>query len=161
MLLREENLSNPVIVVRKGDARVRRRFTVAHELGHEVLHVGRTVLIEASTAQFRINERRSGGEIPSQWEEVQANRFAAELLMPEVLISELFDRNVVKTTSDDELIKSLAGDFDVSDSAMQYRLMNLGLMYPPFGNEITPTRSDRKASSKYSPRINGGRRRTG
>jgi Zn-dependent peptidase ImmA (M78 family) len=73
------------IVVNKSHAMVRKRFTVAHELGHLFLHgytaphADRGFLIRLRSA------RASDGTVA---EEIEANQFAAELLMPkEALIT--------------------------------------------------------------------------
>lgn len=57
------------IWLRAEDHPVRRRFTIAHELGHLLLH--------SISEAYRDNEHFSGS--PLEWE---ANRFAADLLMP-------------------------------------------------------------------------------
>lgn len=60
------------IMLRGTDPPARKRYTLAHELGHLMLHpLGR---------QYRDRDYR--GEEHSQIEEAQANRFAADLLMP-------------------------------------------------------------------------------
>jgi Zn-dependent peptidase ImmA (M78 family) len=58
-------------------------------------------------------------------EEIEANQFAAELLMPAQWIeakarTRRFDLN------DDEAIRALASEFGVSQQAMTFRLANLG-----------------------------------
>ncbi|MBV8368568.1 MAG: ImmA/IrrE family metallo-endopeptidase [Candidatus Eremiobacteraeota bacterium] len=112
------------------DDDVRQRFTIAHELGHFRLHVGRPLLLETSATHFSLNERRTGGEVPSPYEEAQANRFAAELLMPRSTVEHLFKENFNRATNELLLLRLLANAFEVSSSAIQYRLVNLGLMLP-------------------------------
>jgi len=63
-------------------------------------------------------------------EEIEANTFAAALLMPEKIV---FDHVVrlVRTEGDitrDILITELARAFDVSSEAMGYRLINVGVL---------------------------------
>jgi len=53
--------------------------------------------------------------------EVEANTFAAELLMPEQLIDECVDTGV-------NTIDGLAKTFNVSTDAMRYRLINLNYL---------------------------------
>jgi predicted transcriptional regulator len=131
MLIRDEHDRNRAwIVVRKEDKPVRQRFTIAHELGHLRLHVGRPLLLETSLTHFSLNERRTGGEVPSPHEEAQANRFAAELLMPRIAVEDEFIKRLGSASDEDSLVRQLATDFGVSISAMQYRLVNLGLMHP-------------------------------
>ena len=57
----------------------RRRFTIAHELGHYFLHEG---LEEHVDEDFRVAWRNADSSKAVNWIEIQANRFAAELLMP-------------------------------------------------------------------------------
>ena len=64
-----------LIGVNSKHATTRQRFTVAHEIGHLVLHKGRPMFIDRFV---RVNWRNG----VSDTDEVQANAFAAELLMP-------------------------------------------------------------------------------
>jgi uncharacterized protein DUF955 len=99
------------IWVRRDESGTRRRFTIAHEVGHHFLHSdGATVLcrpvdVDQADEAARAKER-------------QANRFAAELLMPEPLVRERAERDGLD-------VATLAGAFDVSPIAMAYRLVNL------------------------------------
>lgn len=68
--------------------------------------------------------------MPSPYEEAQANRFAAELLMPRSTVEHLFKENFNRATNELLLLRLLANAFEVSSSAIQYRLVNLGLMLP-------------------------------
>lgn len=104
------------ITVNESDARVRQRFTIAHEIGHIVLgHASDgSKLLRDTVAQFI-----SGNADPK---EVAANSFAAELLMPERLIRTWFDRMIATDMTE------AARMFDVSEAALYYRLVNLGLV---------------------------------
>jgi Zn-dependent peptidase ImmA (M78 family) len=95
----------------------RRRFSVAHEVGHHVLHAG------ASTAGVfcRAGDLRPDPESPERLREREANRFAAELLMPQPLVE-----REVEAHGPDPLV--LCGIFRVSDLAMGFRLVNLGFL---------------------------------
>ena len=91
----------------------RRRFTLAHEVGHWVCQVleGKTAPVycrpvDVTEAADRALER-------------EANVFAAELLMPEELVAQEFPR--VATMAE------LADWFGVSAEAMSWRLYNFGL----------------------------------
>ena len=84
----------------------RRRFTVAHELGH--------YLLSHQRAAFSLDS-------PESWcckDERAANAFAAEILMPKIAIQSLHYKH---TTRD------LAKIFKVSSLAMQIRLEELGI----------------------------------
>lgn len=90
----------------------RQRFTQAHELGHVILgHVndGREPKRD-TTYPVKTHDP----------DEIAANRFAAELLMPADYV-----RNAVKRNRN---LSSLAALFDVSTTAMRYRLKNLGIL---------------------------------
>ncbi len=58
-------------------------------------------------------------------EEMEANRFAAALLMPEQMVVEAA---TAAPRDPEELVRSLARRFKVIEAAMGYRLINLGLL---------------------------------
>jgi len=87
----------------------RLRFTIAHEIGHFLLHSGR-VVSERGGATNRATARL----------EHEADLFAAELLMPEHLMRQA----VLEDGAD---ARRLADRFDVSAQAMSLRLRRLGL----------------------------------
>jgi hypothetical protein len=102
------------IWVRRDEPALRRRFTVAHEIGHHLLHSdGAAVLCRPSDVETAEGDVRT--------REREANRFAAELLMPESLVREAADRD-----GPDPI--ALSGPFGVSDVAMGYRLVTLGYL---------------------------------
>lgn len=112
LILRHEK--NAFIGVNSHQAPVRQRFSVAHELGHFVLHHHDQHFIDYGVPAA------VEGETPGyNWEhERGANQFAAELLMPADLI-----RSDAKTTS----LPRLARRYEVSQEAIGFRLANLGL----------------------------------
>ena len=124
MLLRRGD--EKVIGVNQGHARVRRRFTVAHELGHLLLHRGRPLILDAGT---RVNFRDSVSSLATDREEMEANRFAAALLAPEAMVRRAA-REAQRATVE-ELVADLAGRFGMSGTAMNYRLLNLGIISDP------------------------------
>jgi Zn-dependent peptidase ImmA (M78 family) len=87
----------------------RRRFTIAHEIGHFVLHPERCR-----------PERGGGVNEAGRREEREADTFAAELLMPEYLVREAVREQGLDATR-------LADRFEVSRKAMQTRLRSLDL----------------------------------
>ena len=95
----------------------RQRFTCAHELGHAILH--RTDMVDEKIA-FRID-----GE--STDKEIEANHFAASLLMPETYLSDFFSTLSLEKPLPD-CVEELAKHFQVSTQAMFYRLQNIGLI---------------------------------
>jgi Zn-dependent peptidase ImmA (M78 family) len=58
---------------------VRQRFTIGHELGHLTLHHGHDLILERLV---RLNFRDATSSTANDEEEIEANHFAAELLMP-------------------------------------------------------------------------------
>lgn len=116
-----------VIGVNSSHPRTRQRFTIAHEIGHlELRHQGE-IFVDKTVMR---RDDRSSQAIDRQ--EIDANRFAAELLMPEDLILESMHRlqDTKSNDSTSELIADLAQEFQVSSQAMEYRLTNLGIFMP-------------------------------
>ncbi len=104
----------------KKEPKTRRRFTIAHELGHFVLHKNIPLFVDKAGAKilYRDNES-STGEVKRERE---ANAFAASLLMPIKFIKNEIDR---MPEEEEEVIEYLAKKFSVSPQAMTYRLANL------------------------------------
>lgn len=118
-----------VIAVNRTQAHVRRRFTIAHEIGHLVLHRGRPVIIDKLV---RINLRDGRASLASDAEEIEANAFAAELLMPEDQMRAAVERLLPTIHRHDQstLAQVMSSEFEVSHQAMEYRLVNLGIDLP-------------------------------
>lgn len=97
------------IWINQDESRVRQRFTLAHEIGHLLLHPLQVAYRDTSfTNVTNPNER-------------QANQFAAELLMPAWMM-----RTALNSTGG--YLWRMARLFDVSEQAMEFRLKNLGLL---------------------------------
>lgn len=110
-----------VIVINGAHPQVRKRFTIAHEMGHLALHKGTEVHVDQG---FRVNLRDSKSATAQDVEEIEANAFAANLLMPaQWLRSDLqgseFD------LENEESIGVLADRYQVSVQAMIVRLTSL------------------------------------
>ena len=110
--------------VNAADILPRRRFTAAHELGHFVLH--REVM-----KRFRLDTDQTllETDVAADPMEADANRFAAELLMPEEVIRARADELRAKYRACPRLVLAyrLASELLVSREAMRYRLKNLGV----------------------------------
>jgi Zn-dependent peptidase ImmA (M78 family) len=123
LLLRDG--ASSLITVNNSHHPKRQRFTVAHELGHFILHPGKPYLVDSTV---RVNFRDDLASMATNREEIDANTFAAALLMPETLvrdaIGELRQAQLVDAA---RVVERLAAQFDVSTEAMGYRLINLGL----------------------------------
>jgi Zn-dependent peptidase ImmA (M78 family) len=128
------NSRSGYIFVRRGDILPRRRFTAAHELGHFRLHLGQALAGDASemVEVDRHEEVEESGQAKLAMMERQANRFAAELLMPENVCRILHER-YARTYGPVAryLVYHLAGDLLVSRSAIAWRLFGLGLIEKP------------------------------
>lgn len=119
-LLREGNVTT--IAVNRLHSGNRRRFTIAHECGHLLLHKNLGDRLWIDKAYLFRDSRSRTGEIN---EEIEANRFAAALLMPkQLVIQSLRDREHV---TDIDVFK-LALQFEVSEQAMTLRLAALDLI---------------------------------
>jgi Zn-dependent peptidase ImmA (M78 family) len=100
----------PTIRFNPDDAWVRQRFTIAHELGHMVLNHGRSMRDNA--ANYSTNAQH--------YHEREANAFAAELLMPKEVVDWMLSRG------NNRDIGSMSRELGVSETAMRFRLINLG-----------------------------------
>lgn len=109
----------------------RKRFTLAHELGHYILHIAPTNKLNDEIDDEKIVYNRD-----DNWDkiEMQANNFSAQLLMPSNLVSEEAEKIIIeykKTNNEripkDIIIEKLAKKFEVSLSAMEFRLSSLGV----------------------------------
>lgn len=104
----------------------RQRFTIAHELGHFVLHsTQKNLFIDASPTYFRDQKSTKGNDDV----EIQANAFAAALLMPKELIHQAISDNNIDYLDEYDISK-LAEIFRVSEQALTIRLVRLGLIKP-------------------------------
>lgn len=108
-----------VIRINRHDPAKRQRFSVAHELAHFLLHsdqigngIEDDVLYRSS-----LSDRR----------EAQANRLAADILMPDDLVRQQVEAAHEKGVGD--LVLFLAEEFAVSESAMRIKLDQLGVAY--------------------------------
>lgn len=101
-------------------SRGRRRFTIAHECGHWVLHV-----LGADCGYCcrpgDIADVAAGRKRELARQEREANAFASELLMPELLVHEQ-----ARATGCN--LSAMAERFDVSVPAIRLRLLMLGLL---------------------------------
>lgn len=110
-----------VIVVNQAHAEPRRRFTIAHEIGHLVLHKGVEVHVDSG---FRINLRNPRSATAEDVEEIEANAFAANILMPAAwLRADVKDPTLDPTDSRE--LDALALRYQVSPQAMVVRLASL------------------------------------
>lgn len=126
-LLVRKGRGRTYICVAKADPQVRKRFTIAHELGHHHLrhefdegavHVDHGNYLGRRVAQGPAGDQR----------EYEANQFAAALLMPSKMVKAEVTRVAKRGALDEHAIEVLAGRFDVSVQAMTIRLTTLDLL---------------------------------
>ena len=121
MVTRED--SSVVIVVNNAHHRNRHRFSVAHELGHYFLHRAVSPVFVDSKQVFYRDATASEG---TKRQEVEANAFAAELLMPESEVRNRFPHKL--SLMDVEEVEKASRFFGVSNTALSFRLIRLGLL---------------------------------
>lgn len=149
------NAAGGWILVKQGDYLPRRRFTIAHELGHYILHF--LPMLEHHVASHHDRRLDLSESLPPSGEgktsdetgtgslvihsiqdsqpdihdsqqqlEQQADLFAAELLMPEDQCKALRDQFAPRYgTRIDVLARRLASEMLVSEAAMKRRLVEL------------------------------------
>lgn len=99
--------SGYAIFVNGNHTEQRRRFTIAHEISHFILHahmIGDGIFDDAL---YRSNK--------SHYIEVEANQMAADILMPIPLIMKMIDAGIDSPAD-------LAKKFNVSEKAMEIRM---------------------------------------
>jgi len=123
-LIRADQDSPIIIALNEMHHPNRKRFTIAHELGHLVLHKGDSIHVDQNV---RVNWRNQESSSGVNWKEVEANRFAAALLMP----TQFLTRDIETVDLDDaDGVSKLARRYKVSEQAMRNRLVNIGVADP-------------------------------
>lgn len=110
-----------VIYVSPFQTAERRKFTIAHELGHLFLHMGYKINSDLWNNQKNATYYRTGDSIM----EYQANEFAAALLMPKKAYKEIMDQYTIGNEVETDKIASY---FGVSISAASNRGKFLGYL---------------------------------
>lgn len=124
------DVDSTIIGVNERHSEQRQRFTIAHEIGHLLMHEGDTVHIDGNES-FRVKFRDERSSLADDIEEIEANAFAAALLMPEHLLLNEFRQefeNGIDLAADMDGIERLAKKFNVSQQALLIRLSRLGLL---------------------------------
>jgi len=107
-----------IVLIAAGDAAVRRRFTLAHELGHYQLGHGPSVDTTAT-----LNDQ-------SDPEESAANRFAAEFIAPQQAV-ECFVESLDDQSPTLELVCRVSNHFAISAWSARIRLETSGIIDDP------------------------------
>jgi Zn-dependent peptidase ImmA (M78 family) len=109
----------------------RKRFTIAHEIGHFYLHAQNPLFVDKV---FAVKLRDHASSEAINMDEIEANAFAAELLMPTHMLRKDLQQvssDILDYTADgslDIVLDRLAKTYQVSKQAMTIRLANLGFI---------------------------------
>lgn len=125
-LYRQTDGQKAIIGINSSHPPKRKRFTVAHELGHYFLHEGQAVHLDGERESFTLDRRDRVSTLGEDELEREANLFAAELLMPAKFLRAELQGKYVDLLDDDETLAELAERYDVSIQALTFRLNYLG-----------------------------------
>ena len=126
--------SGPAIIgVNRNHHENRRRFTIAHELGHFLLHEAERVHLDSRADGYALQLRSPESATGENINEREANLFAAEILMPAKSLEKDLRAHNLDLLDDDEnglkILKALAKKYKVSVQALTIRLNNLGYIH--------------------------------
>lgn len=122
----------------EGKNRGRENFTVMHEVFHQIIHKNcfrreKPDYVHQTTKVALYGQKRWGTALDRI--EYQANVCAAAFLMPRALLTNIFRKCYsgdallsAKSFLAKTIIKKLAPEFNSSEQAMKYRLINLNLL---------------------------------
>ena len=120
------------IYVKHTDSPRRRRFTIAHEIGHFISFLQDGKSKEILKDKEQVSDLAFTRAAPHSHIEAEANAIAAYILMPEGDVRELVEKS--------ETAEEMAKHFQVSESAMLVRLNSLGIIpFETYGQEIPET----------------------
>lgn len=106
----------------------KKRFVIAHELGHYEMH--RNLIVMHNDTDATLEFFKSGDQ------EAEANQFASELLMPEAL----FKKECKGKKFSPDLLRTLAEKFQTSITSVAYRYFKLGdhpiCLFYSFNNQV-------------------------
>lgn len=122
-------IDGETILIDSSENQARQRFSMAHELGHAVLH---------QRAANR-TDHNDGYSLEERSSEVFANTFASQLLMPRNLVKKLLGEIIqrhgynpkrITNIEFSQIILDLAHELQVSRQAMGFRVDKLKLFVP-------------------------------
>ncbi|TLD94490.1 ImmA/IrrE family metallo-endopeptidase [Helicobacter jaachi] len=108
------DMNERTIYIAKSEGYARKRFSIAHEIGHYVLHKE-----ECQKEGRHISYRDEISSLGFEIKEIEANFFAANLLMPK--------ESVMSLVLEGYTLEEMAHYFNVSNVSMGYRLKFLGV----------------------------------
>ena|ERR1700733_2600471 len=135
----EEGISGVLVItedgatigVNPGDTKTRMRFALAHELGHFLLHkeTNEVFIDKDFIVKWRNVESNGNYTVEEVNQEMEANAFAAALLMPKNLIEREMAKKEMVEMGENALLIELANRFDVSLPAIAFRITNINSYY--------------------------------
>jgi Zn-dependent peptidase ImmA (M78 family) len=125
-LFRDHKAGRTVIGANKSHHPNRLRFTIAHELGHFLLHAGEVIHLDEEPASFTVDFRNGRSSKGEDDNEKEANLFAAELLMPAKFLRQELEGKHFDLLGNNKALEKLAKKYKVSLQALTFRLTNLG-----------------------------------
>lgn len=102
-----------ILYYKSGESFHRTKFTLAHELAHCICHLESIDHMEFRNDITDLNNKK----------EIEANRYAGELLIPESSLRDIMQRLLGPS------LTALSQIFDVSTNVMEKRLQDLGIPY--------------------------------
>lgn len=103
---------HPHVIINQSISHKRKRFTLAHELGHVIIPWHHGTIIDVTNIKHEHNAYSRM--------EAEANRFAAELLMPSDWLKNL----ISKCSNPEIMVRTITDEADVSSLAATIKLIN-------------------------------------
>lgn len=125
-IVRNRKQRSAVIGVNSTHHRNRQRFTIAHEVGHFLLHDQEEIHVDRNECGLLIRRRDEESSKGEDDYEKEANVFAAELLMPATFLERDIASLEDVSLLDEDVLQPLARKYGVSTAALTFRLANLG-----------------------------------
>jgi Zn-dependent peptidase ImmA (M78 family) len=116
-----DTVGNVVLAVNDAHHPNRQRFTIAHLLGHYVMHKG--------GARMFVDRRDWRAGAGCDRREVEANQFAAALLMPEPMLRAVLGERILDVFAAEEELALRAAELRVGVHMLAQRLRSLDLLY--------------------------------
>ena len=114
----------PIIGVNSQHHPNRQRFTIAHEIGHLLLHRAEIIDQVHVDKRFPVLMRDANSATGTERMEIEANQFASELLIPSFLLAEMLNKQGFDI-DDEKPLERLAKKFRVSRQALEFRIRNM------------------------------------
>ena len=121
-LLRNPEDNSVILGVNNTHSRNRQRFTIGHELGHHFLH-SNSVHVDG---RYQVMNRDAKSKEGNNTQEIEANFFAGELLVPEQMLRADIEKIGQLDVEDEVVVKKLAKRYRVSTQVIARRLFILG-----------------------------------